>query len=100
MNGGYFLLDATGLDLSSGSAQSISGCWQLAKDAIASKKPIIAHNCVYGTGVPVSPVTCFGWYISTTEIVIVGATLHIHVKSDNTCTVLDVATSNRSAKKS
>lgn len=100
MNGGYFLLNATGLDLSSGSAQSIAGCWQLAKDAIASKKPIIAHNCVYGTGVTVSPVTCFGWYISTTEIVLVGATLHIHVKNDNTCTVLDVAASNRSAKKS
>ena len=99
MNGGYFLLDATGLDLSSSSAQSIAGCWQLAKNAIASKKPIIAHNCIYGSGVPVSPVTCFGWYLGESEIVIVGATLHIHVKSDNTCTVLDVAPPTRSAKK-
>ena len=91
MNGGYFLADCGGLDLTGGSTpQTISGIWNLAKTALASGKPIIAHNTVYGSGVPVSPVTCFGWYISSTEIVIVGATLHIHIKNDNTCTVLDV----------
>lgn len=94
MNGGYFLLDCTGLDLTKDTAQSITGCWQNAASAIASNKPIIAHNCVYGSGVPVSPVTCFGWYIASDEIVIVGATLHIHVKDDDTATVLDVAPSN------
>lgn len=94
MNGGYFLLDCTGLDLTKDTAQSISGCWQKAVDAIASNKPIIAHNCIYDTGVPVSPVTCFGWYIASDEIVIVGATLHIHVKDNDTATVLDVAPSN------
>lgn len=91
MNGGYFLLDCTGLDLTKDTAQSITGCWQKTVDAIAANKPIIAHNCIYGTGVPVSPVTCFGWYIASDEIVIVGATLHIHVKDDDTATVLDVA---------
>lgn len=91
MNGGYFLLDCTGLDLTKDTAQSITGCWQKTVDAIASNKPIIAHNCIYGTGVPVSPVTCFGWYIASDEIVIVGATLHIHVKDNDTATVLDVA---------
>lgn len=94
MNGGYFLLDCTGLDLTKTTAQSISGCWQKAVDAIASNKPIIAHNCIYGSGVPVSPVTCFGWYIASDEIVIVGATLHIHVKDNDKATVLDVAPSN------
>ena len=91
MNGGYFLLDCTGLDLKKDTAQSITGCWQKTVDAIAANKPIIAHNCVYGSGVPVSPVTCFGWYIASDEIVIVGATLHIHVKDNDTATVLDVA---------
>lgn len=91
MNGGYFLLDCTGLDLTKDTAQSITGCWQKTVDAIAANKPIIAHNCIYGTGVPVSPVTCFGWYIASDEIVIVGATLHIHVKDNDTATVLDVA---------
>lgn len=94
MKGGYIIADCTGIDLTSVSSQSIPGIWEKAKTAIASGKPIVAHNCVYGEGVPVSPVTCFGWYISTTEIVIVGATLHIHIKSDNTAIVVDVAPSN------
>ena len=92
MNGGYFLLDCGGLDLTGGSTpQEIAGCWSRAKTALSTGKPIVAHNCVYGTGVPVSPVTCFGWYINTDEIVIVGATLHIHVKDDDTLIVIDVA---------
>jgi hypothetical protein len=36
-------------------------------------------------------VTCFGWYIGAGEIVIVGATLHVHIKNDDTAIVLDVA---------
>lgn len=92
MNGGYFMADCSGIDLTGGSTpQTVSGIWDKAVAAIASGKPIIAHGTVYGSGVPVSPVTCFGWYISTTEIVIVGATLHIHIHNDNTLTVLDVA---------
>lgn len=90
--GGYIIIDCKGLDLTGGSTpQSISGSWKTAVNAITSGKPIVAENCIYGTGVPVSPVPCFGWYISSSEIVIVGATLHIHVKNDNTITVLDVA---------
>lgn len=90
MNGGYYMVNCKGLDLTDTDPQSIAGIWNDAVTAIATGKPIVAHGCIYGTGVPVSPVTCFGWYISATEIVIVGATLHIHIKSDNTATVLDV----------
>lgn len=91
MNGGYIMVDCKGLDLTGGSTpQEIPGFWNLAKKAIASGKPIVAHNCVYGSGVPVSPVTCFGWYLDTDEIVIVGATLHIHVKDNNTAIIVDV----------
>lgn len=94
MNGGYYLLDCKGLDLSSASAQTITGSWQDSVNALKAGKPIVAHNCVYGSGKPVSPVTCFGWQIATDEIVIVGATLHIHVKDNDKCTVLDVVPSN------
>ena len=93
MNTGYFLVDCTGIDLTSETETTVSGIWKKAVTALAQKKPIIAHGCVYGTGVPVSPVTCFGWYISTTEIVIVGATLHIHIKNTDKVTILDVAAS-------
>lgn len=92
MNGGYVMVDCKGLDLTGGDTpQTITGIWDDAKTALATDKPIVAHNCVYGVGVKVSPVTCFGWYISTTEIVIVDATIHIHIKNDDTVTTLDVA---------
>lgn len=90
MNGGYILVDCTGLDLSISAAQEIPGIWDKAVEAMKAGKPIVASNCKYGSA-DVSPVTGFGWYISATEIVIVGATLHVHVKNDNTATVLDVA---------
>ena len=91
MNPGYIMVDCRGLDLTGGSTpQTIEGIWDEAVTALEAGKPIIAHNCIYGTGVPVSPVTCFGWYIAADEIVIVGATLHIHIKDDDSLTVLDV----------
>lgn len=93
MKGGYYLLDAKGIDLTDSTEQTIAGSWEIAKTAIASGKPLVMCNAVYGTGVPVSPVPGFGWYISTTEIVLVGATLHIHVTSADKCTVLDVTAS-------
>lgn len=99
MNGGYYLVDCLGIDLTETDPQSITGIWDKAVEALKTEKPIIAHNCVYGTGKKVSPVTCFGWQIASDEIVIVGATLHIHVKDNDTATVLDVAQSSRSTKK-
>lgn len=90
MKGGYILIDCTGLDLSVGTAQEVAGSWKNAQNALNSDKPIIAVGATYGSA-SVTPVTCFAWRISETEIVIVGATLHCHVKSDNTVTVLDVA---------
>ena len=93
MQGGYFMIDCEGLDLTSESEVTLTGSWKKAVTALAQKKPIIAHNCVYGTGVKVSPVTCFGWYISSKEIVLVGATLHIHIKDTDKITILDVAAS-------
>ena len=88
--GGYILVDVTGIELASSDAQSITGIWDKAVAAIASNKPIVASGCTYN-GAPVSLVTCFGWYLDTDEIVIVGASLHIHIKDTDSVTVLDVA---------
>lgn len=93
MNGGYSLVDCSGLDLTADAEQTISGIWNKAVIALKADKPIIACNCIYGTGKKVSPVTCFGWYIASDEIVIVGATLHIHIKDTDKVTILDVAAS-------
>ncbi len=89
MNGGYIMVNCTGLNLSETDPQSISGIWNEAKKAIAANKPIVAYGAIYGSA-DVSPVPVFGWYLAEDEIVIVGATLHVHVKDDDTATVLDV----------
>lgn len=86
------MVDCKGLDLSISTAQEIEGIWAEAQKVIGAEKPVVAHGCLYGTA-PVTPVTGFGWQIDTDEIVIVGATLHVHVKDDDTATVLDVTAS-------
>lgn len=93
INSGYVMLDAGGLNLASSSSQSIAGSWARVMEAVSSKKPIIAYNMVYGVDNEVSPIPCFGWFIDTDEYVLVSATLHVHVKDDNTCVVLDVTAS-------
>ena len=91
MKGGYFMADCKGLDLTSESKVTIDGLYALACKALEQDKPIVAYNCVYGTGVPVSAVTCFGWRLSETSVVIVGATLHIIIDSEDGVVVQDVA---------
>ena len=91
MNGGYILFDGGGLDLTTGSTPvTISGAYKRAKEAFKSGKPIVAYNLFY-SGAPVSPVNSFGWELSTTELVLVSATIHVHIKSDDSVTTLDVA---------
>jgi hypothetical protein len=89
MKGGYFNVDCSGLDLNKSTAQTIEGIWDKAVTALRTDKPIVAYGCTYGTTL-VSPVPVFGWYIAADEIVIVGATLHVHIKDNDSATVLDV----------
>ena len=91
LKGGYIAVDCSGLDLTKSTETELEGIWDKAVGAIKAQKPIVASNCIYGTGNLVSPVVCFGWYLAADEIVIVGATLHIHIKDDDTYKVLDVA---------
>lgn len=89
MKGGYLNVDCSGLDLNKSTAQTITGIWDKAVNALKQEKPIFAYGCTYGTAL-VSPVPVFGWYIAADEIVIVGATLHVHIKDNDSATVLDV----------
>ena len=91
MNGGYYMIDCEGLDLTAQSKVTKAGFWKKAQLCLAQDRPLYAYNCVYGTGKPTSPVPCFGWQLSATSIVIVGATLHIIVDSDDGVVVQDVA---------
>lgn len=90
LKGGYVMIDAKGLDLTTGSTPvTIAGIWDVTVAALKANKPIVAYNLKYSTAA-VSPVACFGWYLGSTEIVLVSATIHVHVHKDNTVTTLDV----------
>lgn len=98
MAGGYSMLDGGGLDLTTGSTPvTISGIFARVKKAITSPKPIVAYNFKYATK-PVSPVNCFGWALSDTEIVLVSGTIHVHVRSNDTVITIDVAPSVEAKK--
>ena len=92
-NFGYIMMDGGGIDLSSSDPQTITGAWARTVEAIKTGKPIFSYNTKYGSGKNLTPVPCFAWYINSTTAVIVGATLHIQVTSDDTCVVQDVAPS-------
>ena len=88
---GYYMLDGLGIELT-GNPKTYAGAWDAAVTALATGKPIMAYNMLYSTA-PVSPVPVFGWYLSSDTIVLVGATLHVHIEDDDTVTIVDVAPS-------
>lgn len=89
--GGYIMVDCTGIDLTTGDTPiTVPGIWDIATAAMKSKKPIVAEGLTYGDA-PVTPVNCFGWVLADDEIVFVSATIHVHIKDDNTVTTIDVA---------
>ncbi len=86
INGGYVQVDCGGLNLLSESEQTISGIFARSKAAVESGKPVIACNCVYGTGVPMTPTPVFGIeeggaYIFTASI------LQVVVEDDDGVTI-------------
>lgn len=91
LKGGYAMLDGEGLDLTTGETPvTIPGIFAKAKTMINGDKPIVAYNLKYSTA-PVSPINCFGWALSATEIVLVLAMIQVHIKSDDSVTTLNVA---------
>ena len=58
-NGGYIMVDCGGLNLLESDPQTITGIFAKCRNAIESGKPIIATNCVYGSGVPLTPISVF-----------------------------------------
>ena len=89
MNGGYVLVDCTGIDLLAQSKKTVNGIYAKCAEAYASGKPIIAANCEYGSGVPMTPIPVMaivedGTYVFTASI------LQIRVGSDDGVTIVSL----------
>lgn len=88
-NGGYVMVDCGGLDLLSQSKVTIDGIFAKCKAAYESGKPIIATNCVYGEGFPMTPISVMGIYQSD-KYCLTASILQIWVDEDDGCTIVSL----------
>lgn len=88
MNGGYIMIDCTGLDLTKGNTvQTITGLYSRVKNAMKVNKPIYCNNAVWGYYGKISPIACFANMSSTTDIIITSSTLQIIVTENDDVTI-------------
>ena len=76
MNGGYALIDFSGVDLSN--LGTVTGIYKKTKSAIESEKPIVITGIVNGDQA-FTPITCYGGIESSTSVFLsfFPVTLHI-----------------------
>lgn len=88
MNGGYYMVDLKGLDLTSDSTQTISGLFAEMKKAIASGKLLVGYNAVWGDNndSPMTPIPFFAQ--NWNENLVVGTASILNIS----CTNQDVVT--------
>lgn len=92
-NGGYILVDCTGVDLLSQSAVTVTGLYAKSKSAYDSGKPIIAVNCEYGEGVPMTPISVMG-IVEDGTYIFTASILQIRVASNDSVTIVPLISGN------
>lgn len=88
--GGYFMIDATGLDLTKGmTPQSIAGLYSRCKAALITGKPVYAFNAKWGT-IPASPIQVMLIQLYADTITATASTLQIIIKETDVVTILNM----------
>lgn len=90
MNGGYVMIDCTGLDLTDESKQTISGIYDKVETAYKTGKPVYANNCNWGTGLVMSPIPVMVLPLSSGIFTCTAATLQITVDDENGVTIINL----------
>ena len=92
MNGGYYMVDLKGLDLTSDSTQTISGLYAEMQKGIASGKPLVGYNAVWGSNSdsPMTPICFFAQQWSEGLVVGTASILNIACTSSDVVTVTDL----------
>lgn len=90
MNGGYCMIDCTGLDLILGEVeQSLPGIFAKCTDVMNKNKPVYACNCVWTTGNPVTPIQVMLIKIGD-NIIATASTLQIIITPNDTITIVNL----------
>lgn len=87
MNGGYVMIDCTGMDLLAGESQTISGLYNKCVDAYQKNKPVYAVNVTFGDYGQLTPVAVMLVPTAANQISATAATLRIDVTSADVVTV-------------
>ena len=95
---GYILIDCLGMNLLAESSQTINGLYANCLEAIETGKPIIAVNCEYGSGVPMTPISVMA-IIEDGTVVFTASILQIRVSSDDSVTIVPLITPNETKKR-
>ena len=86
---GYVVVDCTGINLLAQSKTTVSGIYAKCKAAFDTGKPVFACNCVYGAGVPMTPIQVMG-IIEDGTYVFTASMLQIRVGSDDGVTIVSL----------
>lgn len=90
MNGGYVMIDCTGLDLTKGSTeQNLPGIYSDTQNCMNSGKPIFANNCVWGADGNVTPIAVMAIQFPG-YIIVTASTLQIVIGENDTITIVNL----------
>lgn len=84
MNGGYSMVDCTGLDL--GNPGTVSGLYAQVKNAVKSNKPIYLYNLVNGEQ-GLTPIVAYGGVESPTSVFLSFYPNTLHISSADVVTI-------------
>lgn len=91
MNGGYVMIDCTGIDLLKGETpQTVTGLYAKVQAAMQTGKPIYAFGMIWGSGKPVTPVQVFCIQFDN-EVICTASTLQVRVNSSDVVTIVNMA---------
>lgn len=84
MNGGYCLVDCSGLDL--GDPGTVTGLYNKVKSAVGSEKPIVLEGLVNGDQA-FTPIVAYGGEESSTSVFLSFFPITLHISSSDVVTI-------------
>ena len=97
-NSGYIFVDCGGLELNDSTEQTITGIYNRAKAALASKKPVYAVNCTMNN-TPATPISVCAWQENSTTIIATGHVFRVTIESDDGVTITNLVAPTRAKSK-
>ena len=100
MLAGIQYIDCAGLNLLGGSTPQIkTGLYAKFKKALDLKIPIVATNCIYGTGHPMTPISIFAQQEDAHTIIGTASILQVVVTDEDSVTIQSLIPNNESKAK-